>query len=216
MENDISVMKSIFSGIYRNNIWGSRESKSGIGSTKNYTHHIKETLIGVIQQYNIKTMLDTSCGDWNWMRDIIEKLPNYTGIDIVEDIVDTNNRNFGKENIKFINSDFLSYIKRQQDKSIDLILCRHTLEHLPTNYNLEFLDLCKTKSKYLMVTTHSLVQSNKDLIYPNTYRPVNMNLYPYNIIEKYLIDTRYDGPIHERLPEMNICIYYFGEIYENI
>ena len=56
-------------------------------------------------------MLDTSCGDWNWMKIIQNELCDYTGIDVVEQLIKkTNNENYSSNKIKFINSDFLSFI----------------------------------------------------------------------------------------------------------
>lgn len=216
MKYNTDLLKSVFTNIYTHNLWGSNESRSGIGSTKKYTESIQDILCDFIKEKDIKIMIDTSCGDWNWMRHISDKLPKYTGIDIVEDIVIKNSKHFGNENVKFVNSDFISYIKNLPRKSIDLILCRHTLEHLPETYNLDFIKLAKSVCKYLMVTTHTLCNKNENLIYPNTYRPINMQLKPYNFIDNYLIDIKYDGPKERKLTEMNICVYAFGDTNENI
>ena len=38
--------------------------------------------------------------------------------------------------------DCLIEMSKILDRSIDLILCRHTLEYLPTEYNIEFFKEC--------------------------------------------------------------------------
>jgi ubiquinone/menaquinone biosynthesis C-methylase UbiE len=206
-------LESIFDNIYKNNGWdmGQNESKSGLGSTNEYTINIRKTFVNFIKENSIKNVLDTSCGDWYWMKFIKSDLPNYTGIDIVKDIVDKNNELYSDSNIKFIHTDFLSFIKKQEDKSIDLILCRHTLEHLPTEYNIEFLKECKRVCKYLFVTGYNNINKlNSDL--PNTiYRPINLKLSPYSdILNPYYKFEFYDGPTYTFLSEMIMNIYDFS------
>jgi len=206
-------LETIFDNIYKNNGWdmGQNESKSGLGSTNEYTINIRNTFISFIKENSIKNVLDTSCGDWYWMKFIKSNLPNYTGLDIVKDIVDKNNELYSDSNTKFIHTDFLSFIKKQEDKSIDLILCRHTLEHLPTEYNIEFLKECKRVCKYLFVTGYNNINKlNVDL--PDTiYRPINLKLSPYSdILSPYYKHEFYDGPNYTFLSEMVMNIYDFS------
>jgi hypothetical protein len=37
MKYNTDLLKSVFTNIYTHNLWGSNESRSGIGSTKKYT-----------------------------------------------------------------------------------------------------------------------------------------------------------------------------------
>lgn len=205
---NIDILENIFTNIYTNNLWGSNESRSGIGSSLEYTDNIRKELVSIFKKFDIKNMIDTSCGDWNWMKLIQNELPNYTGIDIVEDIVIKNQKEYSNSKTRFVNDNFLDYISRLDDKSIDLILCRHTLEHLPEEYNIEFLKQCNRVSKYLLVTTHELVTQNTPLHYPNTYRPINIRLDPYAFIIPYLKYRIYDGP-NRILPEMFILFFEF-------
>jgi len=200
-----------FTKIYENFEWsmGQTETISGLGSTLQYTEHIRSYVTKLIKDLKLKTILDTSCGDWNWMKYLMDILPNYTGIDIVEDIVNKNNLIYKRDNIKFIHADFLSYLKTLNDKSIDLIICRHTCEHLPTNYNIEFINEAKRVSKFLLLTTHKLAKQNKELD-DSMYRPVNLELEPYNdILKNNLKISLYDGPSDNFLPEMFINLYSF-------
>lgn len=195
---------------------GQNESKSGLGSSSLYTYNIINHLINIISKYNINNILDTSCGDWFWMKNLKnifnEKMIKYTGLDIVKDICHKNNINYANNNIIFIHTDFLSYLKSLPDKSINLILCRHTCEHLKTSYILDFIKESKRVCKYLLLTTHRNATNNCDLILTDTpYRPVNLNLNPYNIfLDKYLIDSLYDGPTNQFLSEMFINLYNFN------
>lgn len=211
-----NTLEECFTDIYKYDIWnmGQSESKSGLGSTLDFTENIRSTLINFIDNNSIRTMLDTSCGDWNWMRLIKDKLCNYTGIDIVKDIVTTNNTSYANDHIQFIHDDFLHFIKNQPNNSYDLILCRHTLEHLPTEYNLEFINECKRVCKFLFVTTYNRDISNRNLE-PNTsspYRPINLKKVPYSVLEPYYYSQFYDGSASIYHSEMYMNIYNFTSL----
>lgn len=210
-------MEHTFTNIYNNNLWSMNqsESRSGLGSTNEYTANIQSKLVNFIRANNVSNVLDTSCGDWNWMKHIKDIYSNkcaYTGIDIVEKIVNDNISKFSNGYINFIHSDFLSYLKQQDDNSIDLILCRHTLEHLPEQYNLEFLKEAKRVCKYLFVTSYISETKYNSNISSNDispYRPILLNKHPYNVYDEFLLETFYDGPNTEIHPEMSMNIYKF-------
>ena len=143
------------------------------------------------------------------MKDIRSNITcNYIGLDIVKDLITKNNLIYKNNNINFVCSDSLSYMKRLNDKEIDLILCRHTCEHLPTSYNIEFIKEAKRVSKFLLVTTHKLTTQNTE-INDTLYRPINLEISPYSEYLNNLIISLYDGPSNKHLPEMYINLYKF-------
>ena len=157
-------------------------------------------------------MLETSCGDWNWMKLIQDQLCDYTGIDVVNKIIENNSNNFSNDKTRFIHSDFLTYIKNLPDKSHDLIFCRHTLEHLPTEYIIAFLKECKRVSKYLLVTGYNDINKRNIQLIDSTYRPINLEFQPYSsILTEYNISKLYDGPLSDFKPERFIYLYSFQE-----
>ena len=208
---EINNLRTRFEEIYGNNTWnmGQNETSSGLGSTLGYTTSIRKSLVEIIKQKNIKNMIDTSCGEWNWQKQIKDELCDYTGIDIVEKVIDRNNTLYKNEKTKFIQHDMLSYIKTQTDTSVDLIMCRHTLEHLPTDYNLDFIKECSRVCKYLLITTKKF-SYNKELADGESYRPVNLETEPYaNFLKKYHNMDIYDGPDSYNDPETYIMLYKF-------
>lgn len=80
---------SAFQQIYEENRWLSCESRSGRGSTLDYTRPLRKSLAKYLKRLNIKVFLDAPCGDFNWMQHV--KLPDgtsYIGGDIVARLVD--------------------------------------------------------------------------------------------------------------------------------
>jgi len=209
------ILEPIFTKIYDEAVWnmGQNDSKSGLGSSNSWTIHIRKYLLQLIRDKNIKSMIDVSCGDWFWMKTIRKNLDcYYLGIDIVQSVIDNNKKEYEDKNTRFIRSDFLTYLKSLPDKSVDLLLCRHTLEHLPESYNLEFIHEASRVSKYLLLTTHTVSNQNRNLQIPNeSYRPINLNLEPYySELSKYYYESHYDGPIENFCPEMFIHLYCFN------
>jgi ubiquinone/menaquinone biosynthesis C-methylase UbiE len=210
--SNINYIENMFTNIYLNDGWnmGQNESKSGLGSTLLYTENIRKELVQIIQDKSISNMLDTSCGDWYWMKLIQNELCDYTGIDVVKKIVENNNNNFSNGKTRFVHSDFLTYIKNLPDKSIDLIFCRHTLEHLPSGYNISFLNEAKRVCKYLLVTGYNDINKKNIELLNSTYRPINLEFDPYSsILSQYNIYKFYDGPTNFYASEMYMYMYKF-------
>ena len=211
---DINSLQTFFTNIYRTNHWSSNESKSGPGSELKWTVSVRDTLTKLFNELKIKNMLDLSCGDWNWMKSLSHLYIDdfkYTGLDIVENIVDNNNKLYGNNNIIFKNIDMLRYLKSLESKSVDLILCRHTLEHLQTEYCINVLQEMKRVSKYTLITTHKITSKNTDLDHSRAdYRPINLEIEPFSLIlNRYFHHEYYDGPSETEHPECRIILYQF-------
>ena len=147
-------LKGIFTQTYKENKWGSSESRSGPGSNLAYTEGIRRIIVELIDE-GVETIWDCSCGDWNWMKEISDRLPNYVGNDIVEELIGVNSEKFGSDRVKFRCGDMVSGLKELGDSSIDLILCRHTLEHLPTDYSIEVVREIRRVAKKALITSNT-------------------------------------------------------------
>jgi len=174
-------MQEQFTRTFDHGLWPSGgESKSGMGSTLDFTIHFRENLLRIINEYKIEKIFDCSCGDWNWMKEIKEQLPIYIGNDIVEQIVTQNNEKYSTDKISFINGDMLSQMKKYDDKYFDLILCRHTLEHLPQDYCVKVVTEMKRVTKYALITSANHSPRNKDIrIDGKKSRQINLDTTPY-------------------------------------
>ena len=77
-------IKNRFEIIYNENYWESKESRSGIGAEIKNTKILLQGLQNVIEKYNIKSIVDIPCGDFNWMIKLKMNSISYMGLDIVQ------------------------------------------------------------------------------------------------------------------------------------
>ena len=188
----------IFSNFFEKGGWRGEggESFSGIGSSLAYTENYRNNLLKIIKKYNIENIFDCSCGDWNWMKEITEHLPNYVGNDVVKSLIEKNNKLYGKNNISFVFGDMITTLEKYEDKKFDLIICRHTFEHLPEEYCINAINEFKRVCKYAIITTNnSLNVSNADIskVANGNSRGIHLHLSPYNQLLNSPIESFYDS-----------------------
>ena len=124
--SNLDSEKDIFSKIYERNLWYSDESFSGKGSEKKSSENILNVLPKLFSELKIQTILDAPCGDYFWMKELKYSFKKYTGIDIVEELIKTNNLKYSNDKIEFM---CLDIICNKLPKA-DLILCRDCFIHL--------------------------------------------------------------------------------------
>jgi len=166
---------ALFTLIHDKNLWGSDESVSGPGSTFNITRNIRAALPDLFETYDIKSVLDIPCGDFNWMKHIDLKNVEYTGADIVEAIVNENDKRYGNQQRKFV---LLDIVKDKLPKS-DLILCRDCLVHL-TDYEVKKVlqNIKDSEAEFLLATTFPGQKGNVR-IGRDHWRPINLQIKPF-------------------------------------
>ena len=89
-----ATTEKIFTGIYNENKWGNKQSRSGPGSTLIQTETIRSRLPELLEGYHIHSILDIPCGDFNWMIKLKMNNISYTGLDIVHKVIDLNNKKY--------------------------------------------------------------------------------------------------------------------------
>jgi len=169
--------RNVFTTIYKNNIWNSNESYSGDGSRISTIKTIREKLPVLWRQYGIKTFLDAPCGDYNWMKEVNKDNIIYIGGDIVNEIIDENNKKYQQENVSFKVMDITNDIL----PTVDMIFCKDCLQHLSYENIFKALqNFKKSNSKYLLTTSYPLTISNWD-IFDGDCRPLNLRIKPFNL-----------------------------------
>jgi len=176
--------KEIFNQYYRENKWGDQESRSGTGSNLDQTTSLRQSLPKLIHNYNISSLLDIPCGDYNWFKEIdFKQQLTYCGGDIVEELVQKNNKLYSTENIIFKNLD----ITKDKLPASDLILVRDCFVHLSFNDIHKAIVLIKeSHSKYLLTTHFYKVMKNHN-IPSGSFRKLNLTIEPFNFPDPIMI-----------------------------
>lgn len=175
--------EQVFTEIEKTNVWLEKESVSGFGSAIVQVKTVIEELPKIIKKFNIKTIFDIPCGDFNWFKEVDLTNNIYLGGDIVEDIVVRNNQKFKKDNISFVQFNMLEDIQ----ESMELVFCRDCLVHLSIPDIWKALtNIKKSDSRYLITTTFTKEEKNKDII-TGGWRPLNFMKTPFNFPEPILV-----------------------------
>ena len=145
--------EDIFTEIYKKNYWGKNDADtyfSGTGThDKNITKYI-DFLKHFIKDNNIKSVFEIGCGDFSIMQQVLlEADVDYTGADIVADLVLHLQQNFSAIKTNFIHIDAIS---SNNYPDADLCIIRQVLQHL-SNPDIQQI-LQKTK-RYKCVVVES-------------------------------------------------------------
>jgi hypothetical protein len=171
--------KEIFTNIYNSNHWKSKESVSGAGSEKIQTNSLILDLTKLFTKYNIKSILDIPCGDFNWMKDVDLCGASYIGADIVENLIESNRKIFETDEIIISKFEVLNLISDTLPKT-DIIINRDCLVHLSfEDCKNAIINIKLSKSKYLLTTTFTNRLINKDIV-TGDWRTLNLQLAPFN------------------------------------
>jgi hypothetical protein len=169
-------LQQVFTDAYQNNHFQGQESVSGPGSNLVQTQIIQQQLPLIIQALGIKTLLDAPCGDYYWMQNVqLDKLDLYIGVDIVNELIDTNQSKYGNPKRQFLSRD----ITTDSLPKVDLILCRDCLVHLPFQAIFSALENFKRSGATYLLTTTFVNRSENYDISPGLWRPLNLEEAPF-------------------------------------
>lgn len=120
--------RAIFSEIYRHNMWGGVAGTfySGPGSDGEFARGFADVANTLIADRGIKSVVDLGCGDFRVGRQIANGDISYTGVDVVDALIERNRRCFARADIEFRCLDII------EDDLPDGELCilRQVLQHL--------------------------------------------------------------------------------------
>ncbi|MCX6595971.1 MAG: class I SAM-dependent methyltransferase [Acidobacteria bacterium] len=172
----MSTSEEVFTDICRGNRWGGTESVSGGGSDLFQTRIVRETLPSVLRTFSAHSMLDIPCGDFHWMKHVDLESIDYTGADLVMDLVRRNSQQHQSPNVHFCKLNLL------EDKlpKVDVVFCRDCLVHLSFKDVLIALhNICGSDSTYLFTTTFTSRQHNSDIV-TGAWRTLNLQVAPFS------------------------------------
>lgn len=168
----------VFQQIHDGSEWNvvTNESVSGEGSTMEQTATLRAELPGLLHKLGVRTLLDLPCGDFNWMQHVDLTGIHYTGGDIVHDIVERNNAQFGSEQRRFQQLNLLT----DPLPNCDLLFCRDCLVHLSfADVQAALANIRRSGITYL-ATTHFHDEPENTDIPTGGWRPLNFFKAPFN------------------------------------
>lgn len=180
-------MEEVFTAIFHDNAWGSAESVSGPGSTRERTAALVEDLRALLRQLGVRTLLDAPCGDFHWMGEAADAVESYIGVDVVGELVAENQRRFGNDRRRFLHLDLV----RDPLPPADLILCRDCLVHFSfADVDRALAGFRASGAGYLLTTTFAGERKNVD-VPTGAWRPINLELAPFHLPKPLLsLDER--------------------------
>ena len=171
--------EQIFTEIAKQNFWESEGSISGVGSSLKQTDELINKILDILDKYKIFSIFDIPCGDYYWMKRIDLSEKKYSGGDIVKEIIKKNISLYKKNNIDFIYFDLI----KDKIEQWDLVFCRDCFVHFSYEDIFKAIaNIKSSKSKYLMTTTFSDEDKNKD-IQTGGWRTLNLLKAPFNFPE---------------------------------
>merc|ERR1712133_136696 len=173
-----------FKQIWEDKAWG-KETKSGPGSILQNTVNMRKVLASVTDRIKLElnkpmiTILDSSCGDMAWMPSFLNNRTDvtFTGYDIVPNNVENHRERFKDKPWKFEVRDIVSSTLPAHD----LILSRHTLQHLTTgDIQTVLTNIVWSNSSFLLATNFPVTKTNLPLDDSKyRFRPVNLLIDPF-------------------------------------
>ena len=177
---------------------------TGCGATLAWTQEFTATLHRVLSELRAVRglsrvrLLDVPCGDMSWMARFLQTRDDvdYTGVDIVQSLVDSHRKKYSRFGWKFVAGDVL---QTGINGSYDLIVNRMMLQHLYHKDVVRLLsEFSASGSAYLLTTTFAGHARNQELSVrddgknPGRFRMLNLEIEPVSLEAPLCLQR--DGP----------------------
>lgn len=170
-------VKSAFTRAYVLNLWEDPESRSGPGSTLARTAALREQIPPLFAELGVRSVLDVGCGDFNWFRTLDLGPIDYTGVDVVTELVEENRRRYGGPGRRFLSLEISSKVPPR----VDLAFCRDCWVHLPNaQVQAAIRNLRACGAGYLLATTFPGRTENPDIPLGD-WRPIDLAAPPFSL-----------------------------------
>jgi hypothetical protein len=172
-------LADMFTRIHDRNLWGSDESRSGLGSAIDATAGLRVAIPRLLASLGATSLLDVPCGDFGWLSQCDLRDIDYTGADIVTSIVSRNQERYGTARRRFVPADLTTGPLPRAD----VVLCRDCLVHLSfANITRALEVLEQSGSTYLLTTTFTEHEKNEDCV-DGDWRMLNLQAEPFRFPE---------------------------------
>lgn len=207
--------KVIFNSIYKSNHWNrsvkfneKTQSLSGPGSAPELiqTKSILKSLKDFFDKEKVKKVLDAPCGDCAWIKPLFKEEIEYTGVDIVDELIDKNITKFYEyKNVTFIKSDLTEF---KAFDNYDFVFLRDFFIHLPfSEINKILKNLRESSCKYYCFNSYEDTLTNKDI---NTGQHRKLNF----VKEPFFLPTPFNKILESKdnkTPDQNYLYIYRNE-----
>ena len=166
---------AIFGEIYRRNEWGDGESVSGPGSTRARGAVISADVIALLRGLDAQVLLDAPCGDFNWVADVADSVPEYVGVDVVAALIDANVARHATARRRFLRAD----VSRDSLPAADVILCRDCLVHFSHRDVWTTLENFRRSGARWLLTTTFVSRASNAGIRTGAWQPLNLEAAPF-------------------------------------
>jgi hypothetical protein len=185
-----------FTKIYMSNHWNSLESRSGEGSTFENTQNIRARLSLIFEQYEIGSMLDAPCGDFNWMQSVTQDASiKYIGGDIVRPLIEKNQAKYDDKDRSFVHLD----LTKSSLPNVDLLFCRDCLFHLSYQDIARVLENFLSSSIPYLMTTSSAAPNgpriNNSNIVTGDMRLIDLFSEPFSLSQNDVLESISDNMV---------------------
>ena len=97
-----------------------------------------------------KTALDIGCGDFNIGKNLVHLFSEYLAVDISEEIINFNKRNYNFANVEFKTMNLIT----ESIPKTNTIFARQVFQHLSNNDIQKILDSIQSSCKFFILTEH--------------------------------------------------------------
>lgn len=120
--------QEVFTRVYAEKMWGDGPENfySGPGSNDEAARPYADFVTGFIAAHAIRSVVDLGCGDFRVGRMIARSGVTMTGVDVVQPLIDENNRRFANDAIRFLCLDIVN----DPLPDGDLCLIREVFQHI--------------------------------------------------------------------------------------
>lgn len=205
-------LAEIFHTIHQTNYWDNQGTVSGPGSDVDQTRTISSVLPDLFARLSIRSLLDAPCGDLAWIQGILPDDLEYTGMDIVPEIIASNKVQFTGRPFSFILGD----LTEDPLPRADLILCRDCLVHFSeTNIRKALTNFTRSGSTWLLMTSFTGPRPYQELP-DGGWRALNFQLPPIALPEPDFILTENCTELNGQYSDKALCLWSMKKIAEGL
>jgi SAM-dependent methyltransferase len=181
--------KAVFEMIYRKSKWG---NGSGSGSSEAVTRPYRQFLQNFLRKHAIRSVLDVGCGDWQFSQHMNWTGIDYLGVDASETAL-ISARRFERPGVRFQRVDAMG----DDLPPADLLIAKDVLQHWSSDDILKFLPRLD-RYRHVLITNgfppKLLPKTNAPFRTGTSYRPIDLQLEPFNLPGEYVFSYESDEP----------------------